>query len=361
MPRHAPVLELTAEQRSCLERLVRASGSSQAEVFRARIILLAAKGHPNDEIAATLDTSQQSVSKWRRRFAHHGLAGMNDAPRKGRPVSLSADKLNTVLTEVTRPPESRTQWSVRSMARHAGVSKSRVQQLWQQNDLKPHLTRTFKLSRDPQFEPKFWDIIGLYLNPPEKALVLCCDEKSQCQALERTQPGLPLGVGHIRTRTHDYTRHGTVTLFAALSYLDGKILSQTAARHTHKEWLVFLKHLDAQTPSELDLHLIIDNYATHKHPKVKAWLRKHPRFHLHFTPTSSSWMNLVERFFRDLSEDVVREGSFTSTAELTSAIMAYLAERNLNPTRYVWRAQGADILAKINKARQIVTNIHQRT
>lgn len=247
------------------------------------------------------------------------------------------------------------------MARHAGVSKSRVQQLWTQNDLKPHLTRNFKLSNDPNFEPKFWDIIGLYLNPPEKALVLCCDEKSQCQALERTQPGLPLGLGHIRTRTHDYTRHGTITLFAGLSYLDGKILSQTAERHTHKEWLSFLKHLEAQTPSELQLHLIIDNYATHKHPKVKAWLAKHPRFHLHFTPTSSSWMNLVERFFRDLSGDVVREGSFASTEELTSAIMNYLAEHNLNPTRYEWRAKGADILAKIRRAHQKSEIINQLT
>jgi transposase len=200
--------------------------------------------------------------------------------------------------------------------------------------------------------PQFWDVIGLYLNPPQKALVLCCDEKSQCQALERTQPGLPLGVGHIRTQTHDYIRHGTVTLFAALSYLDGKILSQTKQRHTHKEWLQFLKHLDEESPADLDLHLIVDNYSTHKHPKVKAWLAKHPRMHIHFTPTSSSWMNLVERFFRDLTEDVVRDGSFGSTRQLTEAIVAYLAERNLNPVRYEWRAQGAEILEKIQRARQ---------
>ena len=247
------------------------------------------------------------------------------------------------------------------MARHAGVSKTRVQQLWSQNDIKPHVTRTFKLSRDPNFEPKFWDIIGLYLDPPQKALVLCCDEKSQCQALERTQPGLPLGVGHIKTATHDYTRHGTVTLFAALSYLDGRIISQAACRHTHREWITFLKHLDAETPQELDLHLIVDNYATHKHPKVRAWLRRNPRFHMHFTPTSSSWMNLVERFFRDLTEDVVRRGSFTSTQELTASIFAYLQERNLNPTRYEWRAKGADILAKIDRARGKLAIIQQGT
>ena len=352
MPRTAPVIELTQPQRQELERIARASSSSTQQSLRARIILLAGEAVPSDEIAATLEVTPPMVCKWRGRFAKMGMAGLADAARTGRPVSVSADKLNKVLTEVTRPPKNRTRWSVRSMGRHAGVSKSRVQQLWSMNDLKPHRVRTFKLSKDPNFETKFWDLIGLYLNPPEKALVLCCDEKSQCQALERSQPGLPLGVGHIRTKTHDYIRHGTVTLFAALSYLDGKILSQTKGRHTHKEWLQFLKHLDAETPQDLDLHLIIDNYATHKHPKVKTWIAKHPRFHLHFTPTSSSWMNLVERFFRDLSEDVVREGSFTSTRQLTDAIVGYLADRNLSPVRYQWRATGAEILAKIERARQ---------
>ena len=217
MPRHAPAIELTAEQRSELQRLARASGSAQQAVRRARIVLLAAQGQPNDDIAATLETSPPSVSQWRRRFARQGLAGLDDAPRSGRPIRLSADQLNVVLTQVTPPPKTRTRGSVRSRARPAGVSKSHVQQLWKDNDLKPHLSRTFKLSRDPAFAPKFWDIIGLYLHPPEKALVLCGDEKSPCQALERTQPGLPLGVGHIRTRTHDYTRPGTIPLFAALS------------------------------------------------------------------------------------------------------------------------------------------------
>lgn len=352
MPRIAPKIDLTPAQRQELQRLARAASSSALESLRARIILLAEGDHPNEEIASALEISEPMVCKWRSRFARKGMAGLAEAPRSGRPIRLSAQKLNTVLTEVTRPPKSRGRWSVRSMARHAGVSKSRVQQLWSRNDLKPHRLRTFKLSRDPQFESKFWDIIGLYLNPPERALVLCCDEKSQCQALERTQPGLPLGVGHIRTETHDYIRHGTVTLFAALSYLDGKVFSQTQGRHTHKEWLQFLKHLDAETPAGLDVHLIIDNYCTHKHPKVRSWIGRHPRFHLHFTPTSSSWMNLVERFFRDLSEDVVRPGSFTSTHELTQAMVAYLAERNLSPIRYVWRASGAEILAKLQRARE---------
>jgi transposase len=247
------------------------------------------------------------------------------------------------------------------MAGAVGVSKDTVQRLWSENDIKPHITRTFKISNDPQFEAKFWDVIALYLNPPDRALVLCCDEKSQCQALERTQPGLPLGIGHIRTRTHDYYRHGTVTLFAALNYLDGKVFSFTSPTHTHREWLAFLRKLDKETPADLTLHLIADNYSTHKHPKVKSWIRwRNARHHsangrdrivLHFTPTYSSWMNLVERFFRDLTQDVIRDGSFQSVRELVSSIEAYLAERNLAPRRYVWRAKGAEILAKIQRAR----------
>lgn len=237
------------------------------------------------------------------------------------------------------------------MAKELGIAPSSVQRIWATNDLKPHLTRTFKLSNDPQFETKFWDVIGLYLNPPDRALVLCCDEKSQCQALERTQRGLPLAEGHVRTRTHDYIRNGTVTLFAALNYLDGRIISSTAERHTHIEWLAFLKKLHRQTPKELDLHLIVDNYATHKHPVVTAWLAKHPRMHIHFTPTGSSWMNLVERFFRQLTDDVIREGSFESVAELVSKINVHLAHHNLKPTPYRWRADGATILEKIRRAR----------
>lgn len=207
------------------------------------------------------------------------------------------------------------------MARHAGVSPSSVQRIWSKNDLKPHVVETFKLSNDPRFEEKFWDVIGLYLDPPERALVLCCDEKSQCQALERSQPGLPLGPRHPRTMTHDYKRHGTTTLFAALDYLEGKLIARTEARHTHVEWLRFLKQIERETPKGLDIHLIADNYATHKHPRVKAWLAKRPRFKMHFTPTSSSWLNLVERFFRDLTEDVIRSGSFASVQELSRTSM----------------------------------------
>lgn len=361
MSRPAPHIELTSAQAAELRALVRATTTPQRLVLRARIVLLAAEGHPSNAMAVELAQTPGTVGKWRRRFAAKGLAGLSDAARSGCPSRLPPEKVARVLTGVTQPPQGRTRWSVRAMARHAGLSKTRVQQLWSRNDLKPHQVRTFKVSTDPQFESKFWDIIGLYLQPPQKALVLCCDEKSQCQALERTQPGLPLGVGQVRTRTHDYTRHGTVTLFAALSYLDGKILSQTAARHRHTEWLKFLQQLDRETPPELALHLILDNYATHKHARVKAWLARHPRFHLHFTPTGSSWLNLVERFFRDLTVDVVREGSFGSVPELVAAMAGYLAERNLNPKRYQWRAQGADILAKLHRARQKLTQLQSLT
>jgi transposase len=270
--------------------------------------------------------------------------------------------VQTVITQVVRPPQGRRRWSCRSMARHAGVSKSQVHRLWQANELKPHLRRTFKLSNDRHFERKFWDVIGLYLNPPEKALVVCCDEKSQCQALERTQPGLPLGNGHIATLTHDYYRHGTITLFAALNYLDGKIIGLTAPRHRHQEWLRFLKKLDTETPAEVTLHLILDNYSTHKHQKVRAWLERRNRrqqkghqanrFELHFIPTSSSWLNLVERFFAELTQEVVREGSFGSVQELVDDIWSYLVDRNSNPQRYVWKAKGEEILRKIQRARE---------
>jgi len=344
-------LEMDLEQRQELEALVRAPTSTQRKVQRARILLACADGCSQEEAARRVGVRRRIVTKWCGRFRRLGLAGLADAGGRGRKPSLSEDRRAMILTQATRPPKGRTRHSVRSMARAAQVSVATVHALWQANDIKPHLTRTFKLSSDPHFETKFWDVIGLYLNPPDRALVLCCDEKSQCQALERTQPGLPLGVGHIRTRTHDYIRHGTVTLFAALSYLDGKILSRTAEQHTHKEWLAFLKLIDRQTPAGLEIHLIIDNYATHKHPVVKAWLARHPRFHLHFTPTSSSWLNLVERFFRDLTEDVVREGSFQSVGQLVRAMETYLAERNLAPKRYVWRKKGEEILAKISKAR----------
>jgi transposase len=351
MARPISIVELTDEERSELQRRVRASTTSQRDSLRAHIVLLRAGGLRESAVAEQLGTSRTTVSLWSRRFEERGLEGLRDRPGRGRKPWLPAEKVRKVVTEVTQPPQGRRRWSVRSMAKAVGISHDSVHRIWKQNDLKPHLTRTFKVSRDPEFDRKFWDVIGLYLAPPQRALVLCCDEKSQCQALERTQPALPLGVGHIRTKTHDYIRHGTITLFAALSYLDGKILSRTEVRHTHVEWLRFLKQIDRQTPPEVDLHLIVDNYGTHKHAKVRQWLSKHPRFHLHFTPTSSSWLNLVERFFADLTEECVREGSFTGVRQLIRAIEAYLAVRNEDPKRYVWRAQGEEVLARIQRAR----------
>jgi len=352
MARPKLALTLSAEQRAELNRLIKAPSTPQKIVRRARIIRLAAEGHDNQKIAGELETSHVTVGLWRQRFVDLGLAGLEEAPRSGRPAEIGTAQINKVLAEVVQPPKGRGRWSCRTMARHAGVSHATVQRLWAANDLKPHRTRTFKLSNDPAFEAKFWDIVGLYLDPPVRAVVLCCDEKSQCQALERTQPGLPLGQGHIATRTHDYYRHGTVTLFAALNYLNGKILAERAARHRHQEWLKFLAKIDAEISKELEVHLILDNYATHKHPKVMRWLAKRARFKLHFTPTSASWLNLVERFFRDLTQEVVLPGSFASVPELTAAIWKYLEERNLKPTRYVWRADGQAILGKICRARQ---------
>lgn len=351
MPRRVQAAEPTLEEQQRLEGCLRGRRSTHQAALRARIILLSAQRWEDKDIAVELKTTAHTVSVWRRRFLRERLAGLEDAPRSGRPAALPTSTVAKVLALATQPPKGRTRWSVRSMARNAGLSKSRVHQLWQANDLKPHRVRTFKLSRDPQFEAEFWDVIGLYLDPPQKALVLCCDEKSQCQALERSQPGLPLGGGRIRPRTHDYVRHGTTTLFAALSTLNGHVIARTEDRHTHVEWLRFLRQIDRETPPELTLHLIVDNYATHKHPAVKAWLARHPRIQQHFTPTSRSWLNLVERFFRDLTVDVVREESFQSVGELVRAIEAWLAERNREPRRYVWRAEGAAILQKITRAR----------
>jgi transposase len=319
-------------------------------------------GKNQEEVADLVKVNRPVVVKWEKRFKRDGIQGLNEAKRSGRKPWIDTEVTARIISKAATPPPGRTRWSRRTMARAEGVSADTVGRIWEANDIKPHVKRTFKLSNDKQFEVKFWDVIGLYLNPPDRALVLCCDEKSGCQALERTQPGLPLGMGHIQTATHDYVRHGTVTLFAALNYADGKIFHQTAPRHTHTQWLAFLKGLHNDSPEGLTLHIILDNYATHKHAKVRSWIKwlnqRHQKTHgqlrivLHFTPTSSSWMNMVERFFRDLTVDCVRDGSFSSVKELVSAMEAYLAERQLNPKRYVWRAKGEEILAKIKRARE---------
>lgn len=368
MARPIRCLTVSAEQRRELQRIVGRPSASQREVRRSRMILLRAEGISQQAVATRLGVNRPVVGHWEKRFQQGGLEGLREARRSGRKPVIAAHIKAQIISEATRPPPGHTQWSTRKMARAKGVSSHTVQTLWHANDIKPHIKRTFKVSTDKEFEAKFWDVIGLYLNPPDRALVLCCDEKSQCQALERTQPGLPLGMGYVRTATHDYVRHGTLTLFAALSYLDGKIFRQTAARHTHKQWLAFLKKLDAETPGELTLHLVLDNYGTHKHAKVKSWIKwrngqqrkKHgqERIVLHFTPTSSSWMNLVERFFRDLTVDCVRDGSFTSVKELAGAIELYLQQRELKPTRYTWKASGVDILAKIDRAKKALAKEH---
>ena len=362
MPRPTPLLTLTAHQREALEAVVQRPTAAQRDHWRASIVLRRAEGLSQAAAARAVGVSRAAVIRWERRFREAGLAGLADAGGRGRKPSIAPEVRERIILGATRPPPNRTRWSVRSMAKAAGVSKDTVRRLWRANDIKPHVTRTFKLSNDPRFEERFWDVVGLYLDPPERGLVLCCDEKSQCQALERTQPGFPVLRGHSATRTHDYKRHGTVTLFAALSYLDGKLFSRTHARHTHREWLDFLRHLNRETPGGVCLHLIVDNYATHKHAKVRSWVDWHNRRHrkahgvdriaLRFTPTSSSWMNLVERFFRDLTVDVVRDGSFASVGELVGAINGYLAEHNLNPKRYVWRKSGERILASIRRARE---------
>lgn len=344
-------IALDAGERLELQRRIRATTVAVRDRQRAEIIVLRADGMTQGQIAARLGVSRMTVNDWCQRFLARRLAGLDDASGRGRKPSLPPEAVRMVLDKAVTPPATLARWSCRTMAREAGISQASVQRLWASNDIKPHLLRTFKLSKDKQFEAKFWDVVGLYLDPPDKALVLCCDEKSQCQALERTQPGLPLGVGHIRTRTHDYIRHGTVTLFAALNYLDGKLISRIAKRHRHQEWLAFLKTINREVPAGLTLHLIADNYATHKHAKLKAWLAKHPRLHMHFTPTSSSWLNLVERFFRDLT-DFITQKSFASLGELSDAILGFLAERNANARRYVWQAKGEEILRKIAAARE---------
>ena len=354
MARPISIIELSTAEEKELRRRVSAHSSSKRDSLRAAIILRRAEAMKQADVAEDLGVSIPCVNKWSQRFERDGLEGLADKPGRGRKPSIPEETVARVITDAGKAPKPRTRWSTRSMAKAAGISQSSVQRIWKANDLKPHVTEGFKLSNDPHFDEKFWDVIGLYLDPPERALVLCCDEKSQCQALERSQLGLPLDAGHKRTRTHDYIRHGTITLFAALDYLDGKLISRTEARHTHIEWLRFLKQIDRETPKDLDIHLIIDNYCTHKHEKVKAWLARRPRFHVHFTPTSSSWLNLVERFFGELTQDVIREGSFTSVRELVKDIEAYLAARNLNPKPYRWRADGAAILKKIQRARMVL-------
>ncbi len=353
--RVAPPIILTSEQ----ERQLRSIGNSKTVsvrfALRARMILLAGEGRQDKQIAAEVKVRRQAVALWRRRFLALGIDGIaKDAPRGGRHRSArTAAKVRAIVERTTRTtPAHATHWSTNSMARAEGVSASTVGRVWREHGLKPHRLKSFKLSNDPRFAERLDDVVGLYLDPPEHALVLGCDEKSQIQALDRTQPGLPLGRGRTATMTHDYTRHGTTTLFAALGTLDGQVISTCMPRHRHQEWIKFLELIDRRTPADKALHLIVDNYATHKHPKVLRWLKRHPRFHVHFTPTSASWLNMVERFFRDLTTQRLRRGVFTSVPKLIAAIEAYVSASNQSPKPFIWTAKATDILAKVKLARQ---------
>ena len=353
-------LQLDESDRATLEAWVAAHGSAQAVVRRSRIVLMSADGASNSRIAREVGVSRPTVLLWQGRFEEEGVAGLTHvAPGRGRRPTASARKTAKVvdLTLHSRP-KGATNWTCRSMAGHVGLSPATVQRIWDAHGLQPHRTETFKLSQDKRFLEKLTDIVGLYLDPPDRAVVLCVDEKSQIQALDRTQPGLPMKKGRCGTMTHDYRRHGTATLFAAMNTLDGKVIGQCEARHRNGEFLSFLRRLDREFPNNLPLHLVLDNYGTHKHPNVREWLENHPRFHLHFTPTSSSWLNLIERWFRDLTVRRIRRGSFVSVKELKGAIYEYIQVHNSSPKPFVWTATVESIMAKLKRCKVISETLH---
>ncbi len=351
---------LSPQEQSTIQQWARGKSFPLRLVQRARIIQMAANGIFSHEIARRMGISRPTVQLWRERFLALRCAGLEkDAPRPGRIPIIAKDKIQAVVQATLHTkPHNATHWSTRTMAEAQGLSQMTIQRIWKQHNLKPHLTKTFKLSRDKHFLEKLTDVVGLYLNPPDKALVLCVDEKSQIQALDRTQPGLPLKKGRCGTMTHDYKRHGTTTLFAALSMLDGKVIGDCMPRHRHQEFIRFLKKIERETPPQFDLHLIVDNYGTHKHPRVKSWIGRHPRFHLHFIPTSSSWLNLVERWFRQITDKRIRRGIFRSVPELITAIQEYLNNHNQNPKVFVWTASVDRIMAKIAKCKEALDSLH---
>jgi transposase len=349
-------LLLTDSQREVLQRLAKSRTAPHREVMRAEALRLAAQGQANTAIASRLGVSPSSVVAWRQRFAEEGLAKFATVRNgRGRKPSITVEQVQAIVeaTLHTKPP-GETHWSCRTMARAQGVSPATVQRIWSARGLQPHRVETFKLSSDLRFEEKLVDVVGLYLNPPERAVVLCMDEKSQIQALDRTQPTLPMKRGRAATMTHDYKRNGTTTLFAALNVLTGVVIGECLPKHSHTEFLTFLRRIDRAVPKGLHVHLILDNYATHKHPNVTAWLAKHPRFHLHFTPTSSSWLNLVERWFRNLTDKAIRRGVFPSVPDLISAIERYLQARNADPKPFVWTATADEILEKVRRGRVLL-------
>jgi transposase len=348
-----PPLEISDGQRQVLEVLSRSQMAPHRQVQRAQALLLASEGVANTRIGQRVGVSPATVAAWRDRFARDGVSKLDKVRSgRGRKPAISQAKIDEIV-DLTRnsTPEGETHWSCRSMAKKVGVSKDTVQRVWAARGLKPHLVKTFKLSNDPKFEEKLIDVVGLYLNPPDNAIVLCMDEKSSVQALDRTQPSLPMVPGRAQTMTHDYKRHGTTTLFAALDVLTGKVIGSCLPKHRHQEFLKFLRTVDREVPKGLDIHMILDNYATHKHPDITAWLDKHPRFSLHFTPTSSSWLNLVERWFRELTDKALRRGVFHSVPDLIAKIEDYLDTTNAEPTPFVWTATAESILAKVARGR----------
>lgn len=355
MARPNPVIELNDQEREQLHSIDRSRSLPHSLVRRARIILLSADGLSNSEIALRCGVSKPTVSFWRGRFREQGLAGLHDELRSGRPRTHDDEAVAKLIHKVLHStPKQATHWSVRSVASETGISKSTVARYFALFGLQPHRSKSFKLSTDPFFVEKVRDIVGLYLNPPHNALVLCVDEKSQIQALQRTQPVLPMGLGYVEGVTHDYVRHGTTTLFAALDVASGEVIAQCKPRHRHQEFLSFLRHIDTAVPADLDIHLICDNYATHKHPKVKAWLAKHPRYHLHFTPTYSSWLNQVERWFGLITQHAIRRGSFSNVRELIRRIDEYVSHYNTHKRPFIWTATAESILAKLERLCKVI-------
>jgi transposase len=349
----AAPLALTEAQTATLEAIAKSGTAAHREVLRAKVLLLAAEGVANSRTGQAVGVTVTTVRDWRARFAAEGLAKFGQVREgRGRKPEIPQEKIDEIvrLTQESKP-EGETHWSCRTMAKVAGVSAATVQRVWHARGLKPHLTETFKLSSDKRFDEKLVDVVGLYMNPPDKAIVLCLDEKSQIQALDRTQPSLPMKRGRAGTMTHDYKRNGTTTLFAALDVLTGKVIGQCLPQHTNNELLHFLKKVDREVPKGLAVHVITDNYATRGHDNVEAWLAKHPRFHFHFTPTSSSWLNLVERWFRELTQKAIRRGVFRSVPDLVAAIYAYLDAHNADPKPFVWTASAEEILEKVRRGR----------
>ncbi len=347
--------EMTRKQ---LQRLACGRSVAVRVALRSRIVLLAAEGLQNLQIAAELKVSVRMVALWRERFLALGVQGLlNDTPRPGRTPSIPASTVEQVIRKTTQTtPLHATHWSTRSMAREAGISEASVRRIWRAHGLKPHRVESFKISNDPHFAEKLEDIVGLYLNPPQHALVLSVDEKSQIQALDRTQPGLPMKKGRGQTMTHDYKRNGTTTLFAALNTATGEVYGLCQQRHRHQEWLKFLRLIDKSVDAGKQIHIVCDNYATHKHPRVQRWIAKRKRFHVHFTPTSASWLNMIERFFRDLTDNRIRRGVFRDLEQLITAIGDYVDQHNANPKPFIWTAKANDILEKVTRAQMALNN-----